>query len=59
MDLAPNGIDIFYIDESERFPLSVASSVCIPFLRPKKDGGWEFVVSLRWGPSCWIKSIAL
>jgi hypothetical protein len=43
MDLAPNGIDIYYIDESERHPLSVASSVCIPFLRPKKDGGWEFV----------------
>ncbi|WFU33065.1 DUF3800 domain-containing protein [Bradyrhizobium brasilense] len=46
MDLAPNGIDIYYIDESERHPLSVASSVCVPFLRPKKDsGGWEFV----WG----------
>jgi hypothetical protein len=42
MDLAPNGIDIFYIDESERHPLSVASSVCVPFLRPK-EGGWEFV----------------
>jgi hypothetical protein len=44
MDLAPNGIDIFYIDESERHPLSVASSVRAPFLRPKQ-GGWEFV----WG----------
>jgi hypothetical protein len=43
MDLAPNGIDIFYIDESERHPLSVASSVCVPFLRPKNGGGWEFV----------------
>lgn len=42
MDLAPNGIDIFYIDESERHPLSVASSVCVPFLRPK-DKSWEFV----------------
>lgn len=43
MDLAPNGIDLFYIDESERFPLSIASCVRIPFLRPKKAGGWEFV----------------
>jgi hypothetical protein len=42
MDLAPNGIDVFYIDESERHPLSVASSVRIPFLRPKENG-WEFV----------------
>jgi hypothetical protein len=42
MDLAQNGIDIFYIDESERYPLSVACSVRIPFLRPK-SGGWEFV----------------
>ena len=44
MDLAENGIDIFYIDESERFPLSVASCVRIPFLRPKQDGGWAFVI---------------
>jgi uncharacterized protein DUF3800 len=43
MDLSSNGIDIFYIDESERHPLAVASVVRIPFLRPKKDGGWEFV----------------
>jgi hypothetical protein len=43
MDLAPNGIDIFYIDESERHPLSVASCVKIPFLRPKAADGWEFV----------------
>lgn len=42
MDLSPNGIDIFYIDESERHPLAVASVVRIPFLRPK-EGGWEFV----------------
>src|SRR5260370_23061046 len=42
MDLSPNGIDIFYIDESERHPLAVASTVRIPFLRPKQ-GGWEFV----------------
>lgn len=44
MDLSPNGIDVFYnIDESERYPLAVASAVRIPFLRPKQDGGWEFV----------------
>lgn len=43
MDLAPNGIDLFYIDKSERHPLSVASCVRIPFLVPKKGGGWEFV----------------
>ncbi|WP_315723195.1 MULTISPECIES: DUF3800 domain-containing protein [unclassified Bradyrhizobium] len=36
-------MDIFYIDESERLPLSVASSVRIPFLRPTKEGAWEFV----------------
>lgn len=42
MDLAPNGIDVFYVDESERYPLSVATSVRIPFLRPRRDG-WEFV----------------
>jgi hypothetical protein len=42
MDLSPNGIDIFYIDESERHPLAVTSTVRIPFLRPK-EGGWEFV----------------
>lgn len=43
MDLSPNGIDIYYIDESERYPLSVTSAVKIPFLRPKNCGGWEFV----------------
>ncbi|AMN38744.1 DUF3800 domain-containing protein [Rhodoplanes sp. Z2-YC6860] len=43
MDLAPNGIDYFYIDESERTPLSVASCVRIPFLRRKRAGGWEYV----------------
>src|SRR5258706_10317361 len=43
MDLSPNGIDIFYVDESERHPLAVATSVRIPFLRPKSNGGWEFV----------------
>ena len=45
MDLAPNGIDLFYIDEFERHPLSVASCVRIPFLKPKQGGGWEFVWS--------------
>jgi hypothetical protein len=43
MDLEPNGIDIFYIDESERFPLAVASVVRIPFLVPKGKTDWEFV----------------
>lgn len=43
MDLAPEGIDLFYIDESERHPLSVATCVRIPYLVPKKGGGWEFV----------------
>lgn len=43
MDLLPNGIDIFYIDESERHPIAVASAIRIPFLRPKPDTGWEFV----------------
>jgi hypothetical protein len=43
MDLQSNGIDIYYIDESERHPLAVASSVRIPFLRPKTGGGWKFV----------------
>jgi hypothetical protein len=42
MDLSPNGIDVFYIDESERHPLAVTSAVRIPFLRPKQNG-WEFV----------------
>jgi Protein of unknown function (DUF3800) len=43
MDLSPNGIDVFYIDESERHPLAVASAVRIPLLRPKQNGGWEFI----------------
>lgn len=43
MDLAPEGIDVFYIDESERHPLSVATCVRVPFLVPKKGGGWSFV----------------
>jgi hypothetical protein len=42
MDLALNGVDVFYIDESERHPLSVTTSLRIPFLRPKQNG-WEFV----------------
>jgi hypothetical protein len=42
MDLSPNGIDVFYIDESERHPLAVTSVIRIPFLRPKQNG-WEFV----------------
>jgi hypothetical protein len=43
MDLSPNGVDVFYVDESERHPLAVTSTVRIPFLRPKQNGGWEFV----------------
>jgi Protein of unknown function (DUF3800) len=42
MDLSPNGIDVFYVDESERHPLALASAIRIPFLKPKQ-GGWEFV----------------
>jgi hypothetical protein len=37
MDLRPNGIDIFYIDKSERHPLAVTSVVRIPFLRPNPN----------------------
>jgi hypothetical protein len=44
VDLKPNGLDIYYIDESERTPLAIASSVRVPFLRPKTGGGWEFVL---------------
>ena len=45
MDLSPNGIDIFYVDESERHPLAVTTAVKIPFLRPKPcRKGWEFVL---------------
>lgn len=44
MLLEKNGIDIFYIDESEQFPLSVATSVRVPFLRKTEDGtNWQFV----------------
>jgi len=42
MELSSNGIDIFYIDESERHPLAVTSAVKVPFLRPSPTG-WKFV----------------
>lgn len=42
MQLRPGGLDIFYIDESERFPVSVVTSVRVPFLR-RIDGVWTFV----------------
>lgn len=42
MNLASNGIDIFYVDESERYPLSVTTVVRVPFLRPSENG-WKFV----------------
>ena len=42
MELRRNGIDIYYIDESEFFPLSVVSAVRVPFLRPNPTT-WEFV----------------
>ncbi len=42
MDLKPGGIDVFYIDESERHPLSVVSSIRVPFLR-QVEGKWKFV----------------
>lgn len=42
MQLCSGGIDLFYIDESERFPISVATTVRVPFLR-QIDGAWIFV----------------
>lgn len=44
MDLSPNGIDVFYIDESERYPLAVTTAIRIPYLRPTENG-WRFVWS--------------
>jgi len=45
MDLEPNGMDIFYIDESEHHAVSAITSIRVPLLRPKQNGGWEFVWS--------------
>jgi hypothetical protein len=42
MDLHPGGIDAFYIDESERHPLSVVTVVRVPFLRPQSEK-WQIV----------------
>lgn len=42
MLLRPGGIDLFYIDESVRDPLFVATAVRIPFLR-NVNGAWRFV----------------
>lgn len=42
MLLRAGGIDVFYIDESERFPLSVVTAVRVPFLR-QLEGAWTFV----------------
>lgn len=42
MLLLPGGIDVFYIDESVRTPLFVASAVTVPFLR-EGHFGWSFV----------------
>ena len=42
MLLRPGGIDVFYVDESERFPLSVVTAVRVPFLR-QVEGVWTFV----------------
>lgn len=43
MLLAPNGIDVFYIDESGSADLFIVTSVTIPLLRPTDDGNWRFV----------------
>ena len=42
MKLRDGGIDLFYIDESERSPLSVVAAVRVPFLR-QVEGVWTFV----------------
>lgn len=42
MELRSGGIDLFYIDESERFPLSLVTAVRVPFLR-EIEGVWTFV----------------
>lgn len=39
--MARNGIDIFYVDESERVGVFVLTSVSVPFLRPKWTR-WKF-----------------
>jgi len=44
MQLRNSGIDLFYIDESERFPLSLVTAVRVPFLR-QVEGIWTFVWS--------------
>jgi hypothetical protein len=44
MRLADNGIDVFYIDESNDHNIYVVSAVTIPFIR-KVDGVW----SITWG----------
>ena len=42
MLLAPGGIDVFYIDESERTGVFVLTSVTVPLLR-EKESGWRFM----------------
>ena len=42
MELLPGGIDAFYVDESERHPLSVTTVVRVPFLRYEEEK-WRFV----------------
>ena len=42
MLLAKNGIDVFYVDESERNGIFVITSVTVPLLR-EEDLGWRFV----------------
>lgn len=44
MELSPGGIDLFYLDESELYPLYVITAVRVPFLRPE-NGTWKFVWS--------------
>lgn len=42
MKLRNGGIDIYYLDESERHPLSLVTSVRVPFLK-QVGGEWTFV----------------
>jgi len=44
MKLRSGGLDIYYIDETEKHPFSVVTSVRVPFLR-EVEGEWTFVWS--------------
>lgn len=58
MELKTGGVDIFYVDESERFPLSVVSAIRVPFLR-QVDGVWTFVWQGHLGKAVlWRRSLS-